>query len=239
MKSVDIKIYEIGSFMMRNYILKTSQGFIVIDTGYYKGFKTFVKKFEGIGNLKDISHIFLTHAHDDHAGFLNELLDITDAKLVLNPLGVPALEEGKSAEPEGSGYSTRLASLFGVFKKDFTFPPVHLRDNAVYIKSDEDQYFNDIGLPLQILTLPGHTSDSIGLFMKETGILFCGDAAMNAIISLGKHTIFMEDVAGFQNSWDKMISLNPTKIYPSHGNPFLVRDLIKFRHFMDGRKLIN
>jgi glyoxylase-like metal-dependent hydrolase (beta-lactamase superfamily II) len=39
-----------------------------------------------------------------------------------------------------------------------------------------------MGLPIRILFLPGHTCDSMGLLLEETGRLFCGDAAMNALI---------------------------------------------------------
>ena len=68
--------------------------------------------------------------------------------------------------------------------------------------------------------------------------LFCGDAAMNAIISVARHTIWIEDAAGFGESWDKMLSCEPKMIYPSHGNPFKPEDLVKYRHYLDGRKLI-
>jgi len=75
-------------------------------------------------------------------------------------------------------------------------------------------------------------------FLPESGLLFCGDAAMNAIISVARHTIWIEDPVEFGRSWDKMIALNPGRIYPSHGSSFSPKDLIKYRHYMDGRKLI-
>jgi len=35
-----------------------------------------------------------------------------------------------------------------------------------------------------------------------------------------------------------MIVLKPTRIYPTHGMPFSPKDLLKYRHFMDGRQVI-
>ena len=104
--------------------------------------------------------------------------------------------------------------------------------------SEADQPFERLGLPLKILMLPGHTADSIGLFLPETGQLFCGDAAMNAVISVARNTIWIEDPARFGTSWDRMLALSPTRVYPSHGAPFPPKDLLKYRHFLDGKRLI-
>lgn len=197
-----------------------------------------MKRFQALTRLDNLNYIFLTHAHDDHVGFLAALLSKTTAKVILNPMGIPALDAGRSNEPPSAGFSSRPASLFSKFKKDFSFPAVKLGDRAVFVSSEADQVFKAMGLPVRILFLPGHTADSIGLFFEETGELFCGDAAMNAVISIAHHTIWIENVQEFGKSWDKMLALNPTKIYPSHGAPFPPKDLVKYRHFMDGRKLI-
>ncbi len=235
---MDIKIYNIGGYVVKNYLLETPQGIIAIDTGYPGGAGKFRTRFENRWPLSNLKYIFLTHHHDDHAGFLGDLLEMTDAKVILHPLAVEALAAGKSNEPPGAGYSSALASLFGKIKKDFSYPPVQIGDRAILAHNENEQVFESMGLPIRILFLPGHTADSIGLFLPETGQLFCGDAAMNAVISVARHTIWIEDAAEFGRSWDKMLALNPTKIYPSHGTPFLPEDLVKYRHFMDGRKLI-
>lgn len=235
---MDIRIHNIGGYIVKNYLLETPDGWIAIDTGYPGGETDFLKRFERLAPLDSLKYIFLTHAHDDHAGFLAALLDKTTAKVVLNSLGVPALETGKSAEPPGAGYSSWPASLFSRFKKDFSFPPVKLGDRAIFVAGEEDQVFKAAGLPIRILLLPGHTADSIGLLLEETGELFCGDAAMNAIISVARHTIWIEDAQEFGKSWDKMLALQSKRIYPSHGTPFPPKDLRRYRNFMEGKALI-
>jgi hypothetical protein len=35
-----------------------------------------------------------------------------------------------------------------------------------------------------------------------------------------------------------MLALKPRMLYPSHGSPFPPGDLLKYRHFMDGRQPI-
>lgn len=233
-----INIYNIGGYIVKNYLLETPIGVIAIDTGYPGGATKFIKRFERKWPLTRLKYIFLTHHHDDHAGFLGDLLDMTDAKVILHPLAVEALSEGKSNEPPEAGYSSIPASLFSKVKKDFSFPPVQVGDKAILVHDGKDQIFERMGLSVRILFLPGHTADSIGLFLPETGELFCGDAAMNAVISVARHTIWIEDAAEFGRSWDKMLALAPAKIYPSHGLPFPPKDLVKYRHFLDERKLI-
>lgn len=232
-----ITLHQLGSYALRNYVLGTPQGYIAIDTGYPGGGGRFIQRFEKIAPIAALRYIFLTHAHDDHAGFLGDLLGACDARVILSPLAVPVLKSGENAVPPGSGYSTRLASTFGLFKKDFSFPPVSLGERGLYVTA-ENQFFHGLGLPLRILFLPGHTADSIGLLDETTGSLFCGDAAMNAVISRKKHTIWMDDARAFGASWDVMAAAEPTRIYPAHGNPFSPALLKKHRHFMDGRALI-
>jgi glyoxylase-like metal-dependent hydrolase (beta-lactamase superfamily II) len=223
-----IKIHNIGSYIVGNYLLETPSGIIGIDTGYPGGFPKYKKRFEKHFPLSALKFIVLTHHHDDHSGFLNELISATDANVILHPLAIPLLAAGKNNMPPGSGYSSLPASLFGKFKKDFSFPPVLLpEDRIITVENEEQQPFEDLNLPLKILHLPGHTADHIGLFSEDSGIMFCGDAAMNAVISVARHTIWIDDKAQFGRSWDKMISYNAKKIYPAHGNPFNPDDLKK------------
>lgn len=236
--ALEIKFFNIGGTVVNNYLLETPNGVIAIDTGYPGGMERFKARFEKRWPLSRLKYIFLTHHHDDHAGFLGDLLKETDAEVVLHPLAVHALEAGKSSEPAGAGYSSVPASLFSIVKKDFSFPPVTVGSRSIIVNSESDQVFESMGLPIRILFLPGHTADSMGLFLPDSGRLFCGDAAMNMPISVARHTIWIEDAAEFSRSWDKMLALNPVKIYPSHGRPFSPKDLLKYRHFMDGRKLI-
>jgi glyoxylase-like metal-dependent hydrolase (beta-lactamase superfamily II) len=234
-----IKIHKIGSYIVKNYLLETPAGIIAIDTGYPGGFPKFKEEFEKKFPLADLKYIFVTHHHDDHTGFLNELVAATEATVVLHPLALKYMAVGENNQPKGAGYSSFPASLFRRMKKDFSFPPVHIPDSRVRaVQSEADQVFEDLELPLKILFIPGHTDDSIGLFLTESGVMLCGDAAMNAVISVARHTVWIDNAVDFGNSWDKMTAHNPQMIYPSHGSPFKPRDLVNYRHYLDGKKLI-
>ncbi|MEM5768457.1 MAG: MBL fold metallo-hydrolase, partial [Bacillota bacterium] len=110
-----IKMHDLGNYMVRNYILETPRGFIAIDTGYPGGCEKFVFRFQKTAPLNALKYVFLTHAHDDHAGFLSDLLKQCEAKVVLNPLALPILAKGGNPVNPGAGYSSRVAALFGIF----------------------------------------------------------------------------------------------------------------------------
>jgi hypothetical protein len=50
---------------------RRSAGFAV-DTGYAGGFSRFARRFTKLAPLSELKYVFLTHAHDDHAGYLSE-----------------------------------------------------------------------------------------------------------------------------------------------------------------------
>jgi glyoxylase-like metal-dependent hydrolase (beta-lactamase superfamily II) len=236
---MEIKIHNIGSYIVKNYLLETPVGWIALDTGYRGGVDRFLKRFSKLALVESLKYVFLTHAHDDHAGFLAALLKKTHATLIVNTASIPLLASGENATPPGAGFSTRFASLFDIIKKDHSFPPFHVSGRSIRIPDESAQVFKAMGLPIRIVFLPGHTRDSMGLLLEETGQLLCGDAAMNTLlISTARHTIWIDDPVIYGQSWDKMLSLNPSKLYPSHGSPFSPKDLVKYRHFMDGKKPI-
>ena len=89
-----------------------SNGYIMIDTGYEHSLKNVETKLNRKGiKLSDIKFVFLTHAHDDHAGFLNELLGKNaDLKIIMSDKSMPTLKRGQNSF-EG-GCSTVPAWIF-------------------------------------------------------------------------------------------------------------------------------
>ena len=175
--------------------------------------------------------MFLTHAHDDHAGFLNELLAaIPNLTVIADEKALDVLRKGQN--PFTGGCTGRqaltfckLMALFG--KDDHLFPPLKKEyENRLILISDENVHDSDKVLGGKIIRTPGHTADSMSLLLND-GTLFCGDAAMNGFPSVNNVTIWAEDMRDFACSWEKIITLKPKKIYPGHGKPFSVSALQK------------
>ena len=110
---MDKAIINLGTRVVNNYLIPSEAGRILIDTGYAGGFAHFQKMLAKHGvRPEEIRYVFLTHAHDDHAGFLNEVLAATGADVILHPGAVEGLKRGQNSF-EG-GCSSLPAWLFVV-----------------------------------------------------------------------------------------------------------------------------
>ena len=205
---------------------------MLVDTGYAGAFPRFMKRLRRAGiDVHAISWVFLTHAHDDHAGFLNEALRAAPrAKVVAHNAALAGLRRGQNSF--AGGCTSRLALGFCRLMKllghgEHRFPPLEasLEERFVTITAENREAL-ETALGGRILETPGHTEDSISLLLPD-GSLFCGDAAMNGFPSLHKITIWMENRADFCASWEALIRLRPKCIYPGHGRPMRVRALAK------------
>src|SRR5690606_22502272 len=105
-----------------------------------------------------------------------ELMDDTDAQLIVHRHSVERLLTGHNQRI--GGCSGILAKVFVegmrlVGKGKHEFPAIDVSKRAI-IWDCTTQPLLEQDIPLKILALPGHTSDSIGL-LSEGGELFCGD----------------------------------------------------------------
>lgn len=206
----------------------------MIDTGYEHSLKAVETKLNRKGiQLSDIKYVFLTHAHDDHAGFLNELLGKnTELKVIMSDKSMPTLKRGQNSF-EG-GCSTLLAWIFCklmglVGKAEHRFPSIDdiYNDRFMIITENNKDALEKL-LQGKILFTPGHTVDSISL--EVDNVIFCGDAAMNDFPSIRRLIIWIENIADFEKSWDVLLAENANTIYPAHGRPFPKKDLTKYKN---------
>ena len=228
-----MKIYNVGSRVMNTYLYRIKEGYVMIDTGYKNSYKkcTSSMKREGI-SWDDIKYIFLTHAHDDHAGFLKEVLDKhPNIACIISDKAFSVLAKGQNSF-EG-GCSSRLAVFFCYIMKlwgngEHLFPAIGETYKNRFIEITKDNVAGiEKLLSGRILVTPGHTTDSISLKVKNR--IFCGDAAMNGLPSLHRITIWVENKKEFENSWQILLDENVTYIYPAHGKRFKSSDLSKFK----------
>ena len=220
-----------GNRIMNTWLYPLEDGWVMVDTGYENSYLSVRKKLRKmLIQPEEIHYIFLTHAHDDHAGFLEEwMTKHPHTQVVAHEKAIAGLRRGQNSF-EG-GCSTLMAYLFCqlmalIGNGDHRYPRLSEDHLAKIITLNEDNIPQiEHAVNGKILLTPGHTSDSISLLVD--GNLFCGDAAMNGIPSSYKITIWVEDKAAFEKSWDTMLASGAKKIYPAHGNPFGPEELAK------------
>lgn len=231
-----MEIYNVGNRVMNTYIYPIATGYVMIDTGYEHSLRNVEKKLNKQGiTLFEIKYVFLTHAHDDHAGFLNELLSkYSNIRVILSDKAMPTLLKGQNSFIGGcSGLSAlifcKFIELLGKGKHLFPAIEKQYMDRFIEVSSQNLASVETL-LQGKILFTPGHTSDSISL--KIGNIIFCGDAAMNDMPSFKRITIWIEDKKAFQSSWDVLLAEKADTIYPAHGKPFSSSELRTYKKYI-------
>lgn len=235
------EILNLGNRLVNNWLLRLNGKTVLIDTGYPEGFAAFQKCLTQHHLApNDIDYLFLTHAHDDHAGFVNDVLAASHAKLILHEKALPTLLRGQNNF--AGGCTGRLAYLTCLLMKaagkgEHRFAPLEAAyAERLLMLTPDTRAALETELGVRILDTPGHTACSVSLLTGD-GLLFCGDAAMNGIPSIGRVTIWAEDLLAFRASWEAIIALHPKLIYPGHGKPFPTADLQKYLHTVGKHKI--
>lgn len=232
-------VVNVGSRIVNAWLLRLNGKTVLVDTGYAEGYAAFCKRLAKHGvKPEGIDYVFLTHAHDDHAGFLNEVLAASKAKLVLHPDALPVLRQGRNRF--SGGCTGKLAYAFCLLMKLFgkgkhTFPPLQ-NTSGLLLLTPETRAALEAEWNARILDTPGHTACSLSLLTRD-GLLFCGDAAMNGFPSTDRVTIWAENLTRFEQSWDTMLASGARTLYPGHGKPFPVDDLRRFRSGVQRHRL--
>lgn len=204
--SFDIKVMPLGPISANCYILtdKKSRESAVIDPGdFNEALKNAVKDL-------NIKYILLTHGHFDHILGVKELQAATGAKTYLLKEEVPL-----SSEPEKnlSGWTGTQVSLV---------PDVEVSDGEELTLA---------GITFKVLATPGHTDGSCCYYLKEDGVVFCGDTVF--LESVGRTDFPTGSGSKLLNSVREKIFTLPddVKLYPGHGDATSVEHEKKYNPF--------
>jgi glyoxylase-like metal-dependent hydrolase (beta-lactamase superfamily II) len=159
---------------------------------------------------KRVTHILVTHTHNDHSPAAQPLKEWTGAKTYgFGPHGSGKTEDGVKVEEGGD--------------RDFV-PDIVLRDGDVIAGN---------GFTFDCVYTPGHTSNHMCYALREEKALFTGDHVM------GWSTTVVAppdgDMAQYMESLRKLLARDDEILYPTHGAP--VRDPKPFlQAYLDHRR---
>jgi glyoxylase-like metal-dependent hydrolase (beta-lactamase superfamily II) len=150
-----------------SFLIESSDGPILIETGPYSTHKSLVKALADLGfELKDIKHVLLTHIHFDHAGGAWALAE-QGATIYVHPFGARHLAAPtKLYESARMIYGEEMERLWG----DMRAIPTEQIHETLHNETLE------IGnVSIKALHTPGHAKHHIAWLFNET--LFTGDVA--------------------------------------------------------------
>lgn len=191
------------------YLLKHDNGCMLFDCGNPAAYDTILENMKYWGfTEKDVTHVFMTHGHDDHAG-TSAMFQKAGAKIVVGKGDAYMMEQGNFGEE-----SPFVNHQMPCCKPD--------------ISIDEDMHLNIGGVEIDVYVMPGHTNGTVLYYVNvdRDRILFTGDM-FNCEGEKGDiaHLWWKGDMNydshklgdSFKRLWE--MKLEPTVIVGGHGNP--------------------
>jgi hydroxyacylglutathione hydrolase len=201
------------------YLVTSGAGFCLTDTGFVTRRGDLEKALERAGcRLGNLSLVILTHGDLDHAGNAAYLQKKFGAKIAVHTYDAGMAERGdiginRKARPDRQAFVFRVISkVVALFVRGNTFE-VFKPDWVI----TEEMSLAEYGFEARVVHLPGHSKGSLGI-LTAAGDLFCGDLLYHL---WGKpQCLYIDDLAAFNASLDKLKQLKVKTIYPGHGKPF-------------------
>jgi hydroxyacylglutathione hydrolase len=212
------EIIPIASKMVNCYLIKTADGFFLVDTGmpFLRG--AVKKALAGAGcKPGNLELVVITHGDFDHTGNATFLQKKYGTKILAHKSEAGTMERAELSDRKNK---PKLAFRMMIpITRLLAFRPVKA---DIYIEGDRD--LKEYGIDANIIHIPGHSVGSIGVVTKD-GDLFCGDLLNNSKIP--QRNILVDDAAEMDASIEKLKALNIKTVYPGHGKPFTMEEFIK------------
>ncbi|KPK62526.1 MAG: hypothetical protein AMK73_05970 [Planctomycetes bacterium SM23_32] len=200
------------------YLLNTGDPLVLMDCGCGESLPGILENLREMGlDPRDVSRVFLTHAHLPHAGAAEDLRR-NGVEVVAGPATAAAVREG------------------GIATAAYHYHRRFVRVAEVTAMAPEEEV--TIGAcTIRAVPLPGHSADSMGWEATCEGrrMLFCGDAVRSPAIPQHRDRLDY-DGETYARTLMGLLDDPPDVLYPGHG-PFC---LSKTEHWIaeELRKLL-
>jgi hydroxyacylglutathione hydrolase len=202
-------------------LIEVQDGFILIDTGSSNARQKLEKALADQGcQPGDLKLISITHGDFDHIGYAAHLRDKYAVKIVMHEDDIAMAKNGEMLA------NRRNSSLFYQLIAFLTPKLMGYGDSEKFdpdMVLNEEENLSDYGFDAKVLSIPGHSSGSIG-FLTDDGDLFCGDLLENR--DHPKLSSIMDDMNTAQSSLDQLKTYQINMVYPGHREPFPIDSLL-------------
>ena len=191
------------------YLIEGEKDAFLIDGGSGMDTERILANIEETGCPKEkITHMFVTHAHGDHGGGIQDYRGyIPGMKVFASPGEKRLLEEGSEEE-----LGLVAAKRKGAYPQDYQYK---------YCRVDEvlqdGMQFHVGGADVTAIFLPGHSIESVCYLVEKNGrrYLFSGDSIyLDGKLSL--INCYGSTMEGYRNSIHKLKNLQVDALIPSH-----------------------
>lgn len=172
---------------------------VLVDAGCGLATDTILANVSACGvDPEDIGHIFLTHAHADHAGGAADLLGRLPRARVVASAEVARIV----ASGDGTAAGVDRARRAGTYPSDYVLRPCPVELIAV-----DGQTFDVAGMTVTAVATPGHSSGHLcyGIDIGGRRVLFSGDH------------LFVGGRIALQNTWDCSVEDHVRSLYRLRG----------------------
>ncbi|HLP54068.1 MAG TPA: MBL fold metallo-hydrolase [Fluviicola sp.] len=223
-----MEVIPLGSPYVNWYLLRSSNGAVIIDTGFAGYFPQLEQALENhqIGP-EELKAVLLTHVHNDHIGCAEAIRSRFQIPVYLHEADAPAAQKISHSPP------------WWAIKNSWRWPVIRMIAHAIFtgktfatkplkevITFTDDDELPVPGKPLVIHT-PGHTLGESCFYFREAGLLFSGDALVTKNVISGVeggpqllHDNINEYPQLAKDSLTKLGMIGGITLYPGHGLPW-------------------
>jgi glyoxylase-like metal-dependent hydrolase (beta-lactamase superfamily II) len=209
------------------FLIKTESGYILVDTGMPNMGEKLDAAFADRGlDPNSVQLIIATHGHLDHVGSIAYAQRVTGGKVLCHRSFSDDLMNGKIERAVPQNITGRLLNLLTGFmgsKIEGTNPDILV---------DDEFDLGDFGVAGKVIHTPGHSPSSVSIIL-DNGEALVGDLVREVspgVIGIG---MFFVDKVLVLDSLEKVLAIEPTTIYLSHGTS---TDSGSLRNFLETNK---
>lgn len=195
-----MNIIELKYSNTNTFLIEGTGGRLLFDTGWAGTFPAFCHALGEAGiRAQDTDFIMISHFHPDHMGIAEEIAELGPVIVVMD------------VQKDHIHDSDHIFAK----EKNSTFHPIADGKVRIVNISESRAFLADLGIDGEVLHTPGHSDDSISLFLDD-GSLFVGD--LNPLYELELHR---GDEIG--RSWQKLLAYEPERIYYGHAHTAVLK----------------
>jgi len=206
------QVTRVSAGMVGAFLIK-GERYILVDTGMRQSFGK-IKKFleENEIKPKDISLIILTHCHSDHAGSVNQMKELTGAKVLIHKTEAHYLERGNFTPVRARIFLARVITKFMVQPKQPGLKPDLILNDCMSLRK--------YGVKGAVFHTPGHTPGSISVLL-DNGEAVVGDIVTGLInkqqVVSAKYPFIWTDKDELKKSLKMLLDKGAKTFYNAHG----------------------